>query len=113
MKKSSLNTIVTLAIIVGVILVAFFIISSKTSNTSEELAKCIGEKAQLFTQLGCHACKTQEELFGENYKFLNVVDCFYEGEKCGGIEYTPTWIINGEKIVGVQSIEKLKELTGC
>ena len=44
---------------------------------------------------------------------LNVIDCFYEQEKCTNIQYTPTWIINGQKYEGFQSIEKLKELTGC
>jgi hypothetical protein len=41
---------------------------------------------------------THEKAFGENYQNLNVVDCFYEREKCSEIEYTPTWIINNEKI---------------
>ena len=76
---------------------------------------CIGQNSELYIQLGCHACETQEELFGENYQYLNSIDCFFEREQCidAGITATPTWIIDGKKYIGVQNIEKLKELTGC
>jgi len=110
MKKSSL---ITIAIIIAIILLAYFLIKNNNPNTDEELTKCIGENSVLYTQLGCHACEIQENLFGENYKFLNVIDCFYEREKCTGITATPTWKINGEKITGVQSIKELKNLTRC
>ena len=52
-------------------------------------------------------------MFGKNRQYLNTIDCWYEREKCLGIQSTPSWIIKGEKYIGVQSIEKLKELTGC
>ena len=110
MKKSS---IITLVIILAVLTFAIFALNRPSSNTTEEIAKCIGENSVLYTQLGCSACKTQEELFGDNYPFLNIVDCFFEIDKCGGITATPTWLIKGEKHEGVQSIEKLQELTGC
>ena len=113
MKRDS---IITIIIIIAVLVLAYAVIAfpNKNPETDEEIVKCISENSVLYIQLGCSACKSQEELFGENYKNLNVVDCFYEREECvGNIEYTPTWVINGEKIVGVQSIEKLREATGC
>lgn len=85
----------------------------KPSNTSEELAECIGKKSTLYIQLGCHACEAQEKLFGDNYKHLNVIDCFLEKEKCSGITATPTWKIGEELFKGIQSIENLKKLTRC
>jgi hypothetical protein len=97
----------------GVILLSIIILYKPNPETSEEIAKCIGKNSELYVQLGCHACKSQEKMFGENYQYLNTIDCFYEGEKCLGIQYTPTWIIKGEKYEKVQDIEKLKELTGC
>ena len=111
MKKG----IITWLIIIGVIAFGVYLIVSKPigATTSEGVAKCIGENSVFYVQLGCSACRIQEEMFGENYKFLNSVDCFYERESCGEIEATPTWIIKGEQYKGVQSIEKLKELTGC
>lgn len=110
MKKETLWTI---GIIIAIILLSYFILSKEHPKTSEEIAKCIGENSVLYVQLGCHACTKQEEIFGENYQYLNSVDCFYERDKCTEIAVTPTWIINGEKITGAQSIEKLQNLTGC
>ena len=103
---------ITIVIIIAVIIFSFLIIN-RSAEVSMQLTKCIGEGSILYVQLGCHACSNQEKIFGSNYKYLNVVDCWYEREKCGGIAVTPTWIINGEKYVGLQTIEKLKELTGC
>ncbi|MBR9702255.1 hypothetical protein GOV13_05035 [Candidatus Pacearchaeota archaeon] len=103
----------TIAIIIGVLVLAYVILSDSPPETDEEVAKCIGAKSTLYVQSGCHACEVQEKMFGDNYQHLNTIDCFYEREKCGGIEYTPTWLIDGEKYRGVQSIDKLKELTGC
>ena len=111
--KRKVMTAITFLIIFGVVILAAFLITSKGEETSNEVAKCIGENSVLYTQLGCSACKAQEDLFGESYQNLNVIDCFYEREKCSEITATPTWIIKNEKYVGVQSIEKLQELTGC
>ena len=104
---------VTILIILGIIIFSIIVLNKPSIETSEDVVKCIGENSKLYVQLGCHACESQEELFGENYKYLDVVDCFYDRDKCSEIRYTPTWIIKGEKYVGVQSIEELKELTGC
>jgi len=112
MKRKVINAI-TFLIIFGVVILATLLIKNKGGETSDEIAKCIGENSMLYTQLGCHACQAQEDLFGESYQYLNKIDCFYEREKCAEITATPTWLINGEKYVGVQSIEKLKELTKC
>jgi hypothetical protein len=113
MKKKDYNLIVTILIILAIGTLVFFLLNKDNPETTEEIAKCIGSKAVLYTQLGCHACEIQEDLFGENYQYLNVIDCWYEREKCTDITATPTWIIKNKKYEGVQSIEKLKELTGC
>ena len=112
MKKASL---ITITIIIAVIILAYFLINKNNPKTPEDVVKCIGENSELYVQLGCHACQIQEDMFRENYQYINKIDCFYERDKCAEeeIEATPTWIINGQKYKGVQSIEKLKELTGC
>ena len=110
MKKSQL---ITLIIILVVIVFAIFILNRSHPETDEEIVKCIGENSILYTQLGCHACETQKQMFRENYQYLNVVDCFFERDKCSEIEATPTWKIKGKSYRGVQSFENLKELTGC
>ena len=139
MKK---NTLITILIILGVIVLAVILLNKPSAPTTDaETAKCIGENSVLYIQLGCHACKLQEDMFGDNYQYLNKVDCFYEKDKClnvetsnnpgiikkffcwvgiskcpvktMGITATPTWIIEGESYEGVQDIEALKGLTGC
>ena len=114
MKKGVKSKLITwgiiLIIIVGSII---YINANKYPETPEEVAKCIEKKATLYTQLGCHACEKQEEAFGEKYQYLDVVDCFYERDKCEEIELTPTWKIKGEYYKGVQTVQYIKDLTGC
>ena len=106
---------ITIFVILAVIILAVIIMNKQNPIAEEDVAKCIGENSELYIQLGCHACETQEEMFGNNYQYLNTIDCFFERELCieKGIEATPTWIINEEIYKGVQSIDKLKELTKC
>lgn len=113
MKK---DTKIYLAIILIVILVIIGIYALKNKDTADiRLAKCIGEEAEFYGKLGCPACDKQEELFGENVQYLNKIDCFYQGDKCIEKEITayPTWIIDGEKYIGVRSLESLQELAEC
>lgn len=109
MKKRSL---ITILIIIGVLILSTIILS-RGNGISKQTTMCIADNSELYVQLGCHACETQEKLFGENYQYLNIIDCFYELDKCEEITHAPTWIIDDKKYTGVQSIEKLKELTGC
>lgn len=111
----SMKSLLTILIIVVVLTLSILILSNKPPETPVDVAKCIGENSILYVKLGCHACETQEEMFGDNYDALNVIDCFYERNKCvdAEISATPTWIIEGRSSRGVQSIEELKILTGC
>ncbi len=113
MKKRTRDLIVTILIILSVIVVAFLLLNKNSPETTEEIAKCIGANSVLYTRLGCHFCEIQEDLFRENYQYLNVIDCFFESGKCNEIEGTPTWIIKDKRYEGVQSIEELQELTDC
>ena len=115
MNKKKKSNLITLAILltITIIIILALTLKADSNQTDKELAECIKNKAILYTQLGCHACIIQENMFGENYQYLNVVDCFYTPIECLGVDATPTWKINSELYRGVQSIEKLKELTGC
>jgi hypothetical protein len=104
---------ITIVLILLVLILGFVIIARPHPDTSEELAKCIGSNSTLYVQKGCHACEYQEKMFGDNYQYLNVVDCWEQQEECLGIKGTPTWIINNEEYLGARSIEQLKELTKC
>ena len=110
-KKSVVIVSLILAFLFGIIIIFF----SSNLKVSEETAKCIGENSVLYVQLGCISCEKQKDMFGENVKYINFIDCFYETEKCieSEISTTPTWIINNQKYKGFQDIKKLKELTKC
>ena len=117
MKKSSK---ITFFIIIAALVLAGVIIYSNNNNdqsniVSAELAQCIGNNSIEYVQLGCPHCEDQEKLFGSNFKYIKSVDCFYNQQECinAGVEGTPTWIIDGTKYLGLQSIPKLQQLTGC
>ena len=102
------------AIVVIAVVVFYFATKNNSPAVSEEVAKCIGSRAILYTKTGCFYCQKQEELFGDKVKFLNLVNAdSWEDLAKYNITQTPTWIINEEKYVGVQEIETLRNLTGC
>jgi hypothetical protein len=109
-KKRQLTNLIFVLIFV-LILLGFFIYTNK--DVEEETAKCIGDNSLLYIQEGCSHCETQENMFGENFKYINTVDCTITPQDCSGIIGTPSWKIDGELYSGVQSIKRLKELTGC
>ena len=112
MKKGNWITIIIISL---VIILSYFVMTRSHPETPEAIAKCIGENSVVYSQLGCHACESQKDLFGENYKYINDFVCNTNWQKCQELEIsgTPTWIIKDKKYSGVQSIEKLRELTGC
>ena len=119
MRKEKL---ITISVVVLILLVAGGVIFFKNTSftvkdtPSEEVARYIGEHSVLYVLPTCSHCKDQEDLFGVNVKYLNIIDCsnIENRQKCidAGIINVPTWIINGEKYVGKKTIEELKELTG-
>lgn len=113
-KKNYTSFYVSVGIIALILVFAVVWYSlPKDSDSTAELAKCIGSKSTLYVQYGCPHCRTQEELFGDDISYLKMVDCYYDRDKCSNIQATPTWVIDGKQYMGVQSLDKLKELTGC
>jgi hypothetical protein len=55
----------------------------------ENASKCIGNNSVLYVQLGCSHCEDQKALFGDSYKYLTIIDCFYTPEKCQNVTATP------------------------
>ena len=107
--------VINVTIIVLVITLAIYIINQRNNlpETTEEITKCIANHSILYIQNGCIHCIKQEKLFGENFKFVNYINCSEDFSKCANIEATPTWVINNEKLTGVKEISNLQELTGC
>lgn len=101
-------------------------IGSKTTNQPttiqsanyDSFAKCLTSKG--FIMYGsqyCGFCNKQKESFGDSFRFINYVECSEEpGQtKCREMNITgvPTWIYPINRISGVQTLEKLSELSGC
>jgi glutaredoxin len=118
MKKETLITISIVAAILiiagGIIFIKNFQGSTVQDTPSEQVAKYIGEHSTVYTQQGCSHCIEQENLFGANWKYIHSVDYFADPQAFidANIKATPTWVINGQQYVGVQSIDTLKNLTG-
>lgn len=114
MKRDS-KVYLLLIVVIALIILSIFLLKKAPEWQDKRTAECIGKNSELYVKEGCHACKIQEDMFGENYDELTVIDCFYEAEKCAekGIIATPTWFIKNQTYMGVRSIEELKELTEC
>jgi hypothetical protein len=110
-KVGSVFFLIFLILLISIL----FIYKTHTQSVSKELVECIGNNSKLFVQLGCSHCLDQEKIFGDNFKFLNSIDCYYFTEECilNNITSTPTWIIKNKYYEGVQSIKYLQNLTGC
>jgi len=112
------TTWVTIIIIILIIAISYYAISKNGTNSNSEFANCISGKATLYMQTGCFACKKQEQVFGDAYKNLNIINCaepenYQECFVKNNIMYTPTWIINNEQHIGYKTLEELGELTNC
>lgn len=93
----------------------FFSQEDDANLPSMELTQCIGSKSTIYISTGCVACASQERLFGDNFKYLNIIDCMIFSDKCekANITRVPTWVIGELTMNGVQQIDELKRLTQC
>jgi hypothetical protein len=112
-KKSLKVYIILIAVVVAIVLIITYLKSDGDSD--EKTIQCIADNSILIVKEGCSACAYQKSILGGDLSKFNVTDCAYETQRCAelGIEHIPTWIIDGEKYEGAQSIEQLKNLTGC
>ena len=124
MVKRDTKIYLILAIII-ILIITGINFYPKTFLSEKELL-CIGKNSKLYTLSSCGHCQTQKKLIQENLdKYnLNIEDEFnvlicnlnVETTKTcqeNNIQSVPLWIINNQQHLGVQSLEKLKELTGC
>ena len=118
--KTKLYWTAALVLIIGIALLA----RSADNNSLQEkilLAKCLTEKGvKMFGAFWCPHCKTQKELFGSAFDYINYIECslpsgeqnqFCEAQK---IEGYPTWeFSDGLRIEGEASFQTLKLRSGC
>ena len=86
------------------------------------LARCMTTKGvELYGSYTCPHCKTQEEMFGDGYEYINYIECNKNHEDadleaCKNAELTayPTWVLpDGEQLIGTRQLNELAEATGC
>jgi glutaredoxin len=109
-----IGAVVAIAAITGVFVFynQLFVPNDKYDN----FAKCLTEKgAILYASKYCPHCKNQKDMFGSSVRFLNMIDCADNEQKCtnDGITGVPTWIINGQRYTGEKQLDVLSSLSGC
>jgi len=95
--------------------------SSWTDTEKINLAKYLTEKGVIFYgAYWCSHCKEQKELFGdEAMQYITYYECDPQGEnskakecEAANIQGCPTWIYNGEKKEGTQTLDSLANWVG-
>lgn len=120
MQKTLMIGALAAALIIGGVTYAM---RSEEDPAVVSLAQCLAEKGVIeYGAYWCPNCQAQEELFGRAYKHIKYVECAMPGNaraqapKCrdAGITGYPTWVFpNGERLVGLQSLEALGKQAGC
>ena len=96
--------------------VAKEISETESISETEALAKCLTEKGvYIYVSPSCGHCNHQKEVFGDDFQYINSIDCTEDQEVCkaAGIAGVPTWVINNQNYPGRKSLSELKELTNC
>lgn len=117
---------ITVMIISSLVLISAFALSGcDTEDKSGEyavLAQCLTEKGvKFYGTYWCNFCEKQKEAFGEDFKYINSVECDPNGEnanpeacKEARVQAYPAWYFPGqEPVLGVQSMESLAKKANC
>jgi hypothetical protein len=112
------NIIIFFAIIILVtsFTVFFYLKSHSFLKNNDEFAKCLASKGvEMYGTTTCTHCIAQKQLFGNSFQYVNFIDCDKYINIClkAGVHGYPSWIINGTKYEGKQSLEYLSFLSGC
>ncbi len=82
----------------------------------DSLAQCLTKnEIKMYGTEWCSHCQDQKKAFGPALEFIEFVDCDKYSFECksAGVESYPTWIINDQKYLGNQPLERLAALSGC
>lgn len=82
----------------------------------DNFAKCLTQKGVVLAGTNwCHFCQQQKEMFGSSFQYINFKNCDNDNWCINnGITGYPTWVFpDGKTYPGVQTLEKLAELSGC
>ena len=89
--------------------------SNQGAGKYDTFAKALTEEGvKMYGTEWCSHCKSQKELFGASFQYIDYVDCDKQTDVCiaAGIRGYPTWEIDGELYPGEQSFEELSLYSG-
>ncbi len=117
--EENANSRITAFIILLAVAAAAYLLYPREPAAGEydSLAKCITAKGiSMAGTETCPHCKEQKKTLGTSFEYIDYHNCDVEPNWCNSkkVMYYPSWILaNGKVVSGTQSIEQLKELTGC
>jgi glutaredoxin len=103
-------------LLISIILTACTGSGSITPGKYQDFALCLSENdVTMFGTEWCSHCKNQKALFGNDFAFVDYVDCERNRDEClrNGVTGYPTWKINSQYYSGEQPLERLASLSGC
>lgn len=90
------------------------------SERDIKFSSCLAEKAVMYGAEWCRPCKRQKISLGDGWDYFKhkYVDCSgteLEEKLCDdkGVNFLPTWEIDGNFYEGYKTIERLSKLSGC
>ena len=115
MKKVTRNILMGGGILLlGIVI--YLSIKPDSLGQYDVFAQCLTEKGiKMYGTGWCSYCQKQKDSFGNSFKYVDFVDCDKDKQEClsAGVQGYPTWNINGENYPGLQSLERLAQLSGC
>ena len=122
-KKKIKNWGIFIGLVLILVLIAYgFVLNEQRPGKYDDFATCLTENdVKMFGAYWCPHCQDQKNLFGRSFKNVNYIECSLpnqggQNELCNdeGIQSYPTWeFSDGERQVGVVSLEQLSAITGC
>lgn len=105
-------------VILAIILSIFYFVSNGYygPTATKNFAKCLTDKGIIMYGVdSCHFCTQQKQMFGNNFIYINYVNCDSHKEECieAGIRGYPTWLINTTLYPGKKSLDWLANASGC
>jgi hypothetical protein len=124
-KKIIITAIVLVAIaIIGVLgsgITGLTVIKQKKEYNLDAFAQCLTKQnITMYGAYWCPHCLNEKEAFGTSWQYVQYIECDAKGPngnpdlcKQMGVEGYPTWIIDGVKMPGEMTLEKLAQLSQC
>ena len=82
----------------------------------DKFARCLSSKGvKFYGSKYCGYCKKQKEIFRNAIIYIDYIECTKSENKevCSKLRGVPAWDINGEIYYGLQSLDKLSQLSNC